>query len=313
MLREQVEHALDRVRQFEDIFDQVIFMCHHVLPGGSLPADWPASERKGLIDQFRAMGVSVLNDYSSVAETFEEFAFSAETSRKLIANLVADCEETGADGVDIDFEQVPTRDRFAFTEFMVKLSEELHARGKMLSVCTGAPSRSSRRDGGIGFAEFPALARYVDHLRPMNYDLFGPWAPEVVGPTSTAAWARERMTYLAAEVPKHKIVMGLPSYSLDWDLTEPTRSRQVYDADFIAAREKDSANGRHWIPHWDVSLVRYTDADDHIHLLYITDARSTRSHLETTDILDLAGVCFWALWGDDPAIWECVRRHLGRA
>jgi spore germination protein len=147
----------------------------------------------------------------------------------------------------------------------------------------------------------------------MNYDLFGPWNPEVVGPTSTAPWARERMAHLAGEVPKHKIVMGLPTYSLDWDIDEPARSRQVYDTDFIAAREKDSANGRHWIPHWDVSVVRYTDADDHIHLLYITDARSTRSHLETTDILDLAGVCFWALWGDDPAIWECVRRHLGRA
>jgi len=44
----------------------------------------------------------------------------------------------------------------------------------------------------------------------------------------------------------------------------------------------------------------------------VSDAKSTISHLETVDSLDLAGVCFWCLMGDDPQIWECVREHFRR-
>ncbi len=313
MLRENADHALARAKQFEDIFDQVIFMCHHAHLDGSLPTEWPAADRKELAAKFRDMGVSTLNDYSGSTETFVELSRSPNTMQTLIANMAAECEETGADGVDIDIEHLPPENRFAFTDFIAQLSEALHAEGKMLSICTNAPSRSSRRDGGIGFLELPTLAHYVDHLRPMNYDLFGPWTPEVVGPTSTTPWAKERMAYLAGEVPKHKLVMGLPTYSLDFDLIEPKNSRQVYDYQWIDERAKESTIRRSWISHWDVSVARYTDADGHIHLLYVTDAKSTRSHLETADLLDLAGVCFWVLRGDDPKIWETVREHFGRS
>jgi spore germination protein YaaH len=312
MIHEDADHALARVREFEDVFDQVIFMCHEARPDGSLPTEWPAAERKELAVRFREMGVSSLNDYSGSQETFAELSRSPKTIELLVQKMVEECEETGADGVDIDFEHLAPRYRFAFADFMAQLSEALYAQGKMLSICTDAPSRISRRDGGIGFLELPTLAQYVDHFRPMNYDLFGPWTPEIVGPTCTAPWARDRMGYLAGEVPKHKLVMGLPTYSLDFDIMEPKKSRQVYDCEWISEREKESTIGRAWIPGWDVSLIRFTDGDGHIHLLYVTDAKSTKSHLETVDLLDLAGVCFWVLRGDDPKIWECVKEHFRR-
>ncbi|UCC68719.1 MAG: hypothetical protein JSV79_01950 [Armatimonadota bacterium] len=309
---EHADHALERVKQFEDIFDQVIFMCQHAQTDGSLPTRWPAADRRKLTAEFREMDVSVLNDYSGVAETFAELLRSPKTIPTLIANMAEECEETGADGVDIDFEHLPPTDRFAFTDFIAQLSEALHARGKMLSICTDAPSRTSRPPSGIRFLELPTLAHYADHLRPMNYDLFWPPADPAVGPTSTAPWARERMSYLAQEVPRHKLVMGLPTYSVDWDVNDPTKSRQVYDYQWIAEREKESPIGRHWCSHWDVNLIRYTDADGHAHLLWLSDAKSTKSHLETADSLDLAGVCFWCLMGDDPQIWEAVRQHFRR-
>ena len=39
VIPEDADHALARVREFEDIFDQVIFMCHHAQPDGSLPTE----------------------------------------------------------------------------------------------------------------------------------------------------------------------------------------------------------------------------------------------------------------------------------
>ena len=62
-----------------------------------------------------------------------------------------------------------------------------------------------------------------------------------------------------------------------------------------------------------MNLIRYADDKGHAHLLWVSDARSTRCHLVNVDSLDLAGVCFWVLTGgDDPNIWEAVRQHLAR-
>lgn len=310
-LHRHADHALEVAATYQDVLDQVIFMCEEAQPDGALPADWPAAERKQLIARFRDLGVSVLNDYSGSREAWDALCQSPEAIERLIENMVADCEETGADGVDIDFEHLAPQERFAFAEFIEELAEELHERRKMLSICTASPSREENRDHALRFLDTSWLAHYCDHIRPMNYDQFYPSSP-VLGPTSTASWARERMEYMVAQVPRHKIIMGLPTYSVDWDVTDPTKSRQIYDYEWIAEREKESEIGRAWIPHWDVSLMRYTDAGGHIHYLYVTDARSTQSHLETVDALDLEGICFWCLLGEDAAIWEAVRRYFGR-
>ena len=313
MLQRNSEDAYNRVKQFEDIMDQVIFMCGGVKPDGMLPTDWSVGDRKALTARFRELGVSVLNDYAGGWEAeLAPITESPALVKKLVQNMVNDCEATGADGVDIDLEHLPAPARFAFTDFFAQLSQALHARNKMLSIASGATMHAYRRDWGIGFLDLPILASYADHIRPMNYDLAYPSHPYYPGPTSVAPWARERMEYMTREVPKHKIVMGLPTYSVDWDMNEPEKSRQVYDYEWIAERERESPTGRGWISWADVGIIRYTDADNHAHLLYVSDAKSTSSHLVTVDASDLAGVCFWVLLGDDPMIWECVRQHFRR-
>lgn len=312
MVREHTDHAFERVSEFQDIFDQVILMCGRLGADGSLPPEWSAQSRRELVARFGDLGVSVLNDFGGTWDnTFAEMSKSPKAIEAAVGNMIADCEETGADGVDIDLEHLPSHARFAYQDLLAQLSDGLHARSKMLSVCTYSPIPAYQRDWGPAFWDPSVIGSYADHLRPMTYDQFCPPSP-IVGPTSTAPWGRECMETLVAQVPRHKIVMGLPTYSVDWDMSDPTKSRQIYDHQFIAEREKESPIGRAWISYWDVSLIRYKDAEGHPHLLWVSDGKSTKSHLVTVDNLNLAGVCFWCLMGDDPAIWECVRDRFQR-
>lgn len=171
---------------------------------------------------------------------------------------------------------------------------------------------AARREKGMGFIDPHAVAPMVDHFHAMTYDMFCPPSP-YIGPTSTAPWARDAMRALVSMVPVHKLMMGLPTYSIDWDVTDPTRSRCVSDAAFLAEKEKISPIGRGWCYYWDVGLIRYTDEAEHAHMIYVSDARSTRSHLETANALDLAGVFFWVLGGqEDTGIYRVVRDHFHR-
>jgi len=314
MVRSEIEHAIARVTEFQEVFDQVIFVCGNVQADGTMPEAWPVLERKELASRLADLGISTLNLYGEKWEGgFQEAAGKPGVMESAIRNMVAECEQTGSDGVDIDLEALPASDRFTYTEFIAQLSRELHAHGKMLSICTAAPSRARQRDSGVGFLDTSVVGFYADHIRPMNYDFFWPF-PNCpgVGPTSTVLWARDRMQGLVQEVPRHKVIMGLPTYSLDWDVNQIENSQQIYDYEWIAAREKESGRERSWCSGWDVNLIRYTDAHDHAHLLWVSDARSTKSHLETADDLDVAGVCFWCLRGDDPLIWETLREHFRR-
>jgi spore germination protein YaaH len=306
------EKSLQRVRDFQDTFDQIILMCGSPNRDGSLPGEWPEDERIKLIKQYNELGVSVLNDYGSTKAVSEELLTSSQNIKNCVRNMVEECERTGADGVDIDFEHLPAVMRFPFTDFFAQLATELHARNKMLSVCVYALSPAARRETGIGFWDTSLLGQYADHVRVMTYDLFCP-PSQFIGPTSTAPWGRDTMAYLVSQVPRHKIVMGLPTYSVDWDINDPSQSTQVNDYEWIAEREKESPIGRGWCYYWDVNLIRYNDANGHAHLLWVSDAKSTKSHLVTADTFDVTGVCFWLLnGGDDPAIWSTVRDHFKR-
>ena len=311
--QEAVEPAVARVREFADIFDQVILMCGSVRGDGTLSHRWPQAERKQLVERFREMDVSVLMDWAGGWERgFEKIAESPELMKQLVRTIVEDCEATGADGVDIDLEHLPPTARFAFTDFFAQLAKALHARNLMLSICTGGNLGAYRRDWGQSFIDVPVIARYADHIRQMNYDMFYPSPTSPPGPTAIAPWVRDMLAYTANEVPKGKLIAGLPTYSVDWNMLHPEKSDQVYNHEWIAAREKEAPGGRQWISYWDVSLIRYTDAEGAPHLLYVTDGRSTRSNLVFVDDLEVAGVCFWCLQGDDPAIWQAVREQFKR-
>ncbi len=313
MVQRGADLALDRIRQFGGLFDEIVLMCGGIDSGGRVSVGWPVDKRRQVVDELHTMDISVLLDWGGhYSEELGRSLRDPATLKTCVQTMLQQCDEAGAEGIDIDIEGWPATMRNTYTELLARLSEGLRARDKSLSVCVFSLSRAARRERGIGFIDPVLLAPYVDQFRCMTYDLYCP-PSQYVGPTSTAPWGRETMGYMATRVPAEKIVMGLPTYSVDWDINDPTRSRQVNDAAFIAEKEKLSPIGRGWCYYDDVSLIRYADAEGHAHLMWVSDARSTRSHLVTVDNLDLAGVCFWVLTGtEDVRIWQAVYDHFQR-
>ena len=303
------EALIECVKPFADLFDQVVLMCGTP----DAPDRYEPDALRRITSELHAMDISVLNDYAGHWDGMCDRMFAdADGVKTTVVRMLAACEASSADGIDIDFERWPPESRFVYEDVLSRLSEALHNQGRMLSICAFPTNPAQRREHGTGFIDPSAVAPLVDHYRTMVYDQFCP-PSQFVGPTSTAPWGRENMQTLQTMVPRHKLVMGLPTYSVDWNMNEPTKSRQVNDAAFIADKEKLSPIGRGWVFFWDVGLIRYTDENGHAHLLYVTDARSTRSQLETVSGLDLAGVCFWVLNGaEDKRIYETVRECFRR-
>lgn len=135
-------------------------------------------------------------------------AFS-DNQDAFVANLVAELDAYGLDGIDIDLEgtdaQNPNNDREAFSSFIAKLSTALKAKGKMLTVCSFAD-----RYNGPSTEWWGDWTGNVDFIRTMLYN-------------EGADYSSQLSMGDNAGIP---VTMGLPGWVNSWSGTTPLAAVQ---------------------------------------------------------------------------------------
>lgn len=113
---------------------------------------------------------------------------AAPASRNAHADTLANLATNSAlDGIDLDYESIPTASRANFTAFVEVLAQKLHDRGKLLSVTVHA--RTS--DGGA--QDWIAIGRAADSVKIMAYDYH--WDTSAAGPLAPLDWLDAVATY----------------------------------------------------------------------------------------------------------------------
>ena len=143
-----------------------------------------------------------------------------------------------------------------------------------------------------------------DMVRVMCYDMYS-MSGKGVGPMSTQPWAKDAMKFWLKYVPRKKLIMGLPAYSGDFEMTFGGKRKWVY-ADRPVVPEGTEIE-RVWLPYEQVNTYRYLDKKGCIHFFFSSDYLSTRAHLETVERLDIPGIAFWHYEAVTPETWKVVR------
>ncbi|EQA43160.1 glycoside hydrolase, family 18 [Leptospira broomii serovar Hurstbridge str. 5399] len=176
---------------------------------------------------------------------------------KHIQNILYEVDTYGFDGIDIDYEGMSCEKKEKFEEFIVLLSNEIHKRGKILSVAVH-PKTAAKKSGlkackglkekiKMDFAEnwrgpmthdYAFLAQHADRIKVMAYELHprkyrnpgpGPQAPNV--------WIRNIIEYAKERVPSKKLYMAIPTYGYDWALNCNSKIKSVYWSDALKRQQ----------------------------------------------------------------------------
>ena len=154
-------------------------------------------------------------------ESYEYFktAISDPDSRnKLTKELIELTEREKLDGIDIDFEHPRSNeDAKNLAAFTKKLSENLHAKDKELSIAVYSKIHSvtGTEIGSVVFE--PTMFQHVDHVNIMAYD--GQWDGEYnAANLSPYPFTENIVNYWTTlfdnhKIPKEKLVLGVPSYA----------------------------------------------------------------------------------------------------
>ena len=228
----------------------------------------------------------------------------------LVVALVSLVKQTGADGIDIDFELLGKDDSPYFLAFLGSLSQQLHKSGGRLSVVLEA-----RINNEVAM-DWPAIGKLADKVEIMIYDYHSRVTGEP-GAIAPIGWVREVAAYARQTLPTDKTFLAFGAYGYDW---APAADGGSYSgqgltyADVSALLAEKAASIEHSSGvderGYEVGLSpRFSYVDTAgggaLHEVWYEDADSLKEKLAETR--DFAGVYFWRLGAEDSSLWSALR------
>ena len=199
--------------------DAVIPFTYGFTPTGALV---PLEDER-IISAARAVCTRALMHLSTLTENG---SFSSERASLLFGNpaamdtlarnVLAEIEEKGYAGLDIDFEFIPASTALAYAEFIARLRTILAPRGYTVMAALAPKTRADQPGLLYEGHDYAAVGAAADAVLLMTYEwgyTYGP--PMAVAPLSAV---RSVLDFAVSAIPREKIFMGLPNYAYDWIL-----------------------------------------------------------------------------------------------
>jgi chitinase len=260
---------------------------------------------------------------------FSDAAASKESREKFARSCATAASKYALDGVDIDWEfpggggYKNTESRPQDTKNFTLLLGELRAQlghDRLLTIAAPAGAQAKR-------IELDQIHRYLDFINLMTYDFAGPWSARtginapLLGASSTDSAVKN---YLAAGVPKNKLIVGVPFYGRAW--TGVKDVNHGLDQPHDAARARDVESGEEWTYrsianhyvghgptrywHEQARVPWLFDASKGLMISY-DDPESIRLKSDYVRQQNLGGVMIWELSEDDETSSLLGAIHAG--
>lgn len=241
---------------------------------------------------------------NQLVKTLVENAAVQET---LIYNLLDTIRARGFAGVDVDFEYILPENRVLYAQFVGNLRAVMQANGYQTSVAL-APKESAAQSGLLyEGVDYRLLGENADYVFLMTYEwgyTYGP--PMAVAPLNKV---RQVVEYAMTEIPREKIVMGIPNYAYNWTLPfvrGETRAELIGNVEAPALAASVNAEIKYAEPQYSpyFNYTQYGSA----HEVWFEDVRSITAKLELAKGYGLRGVGYWNLMRPFYANWLLVRK-----
>lgn len=241
--------------------------------------------------------------------TISSILSSAANRTNAVKNLVNMVRGANCEGVNIDFEGLPSAQKQNMVRFVAELSDSFHSWNPSSHVSLATPAVD-----WSGAWDYDSLAIYSDGLFIMAYDYFwsgssttGPVSP-LDGYSRDVLWTIHDYVYYSGG-RREKLICGLPYYGYDWPCTgnAPGATTTGSGTAVLFRNAADSAlkYGRQWhapssTPWYCYGSYRQCWYDDEVSLLCKYDAVWDSS---------LCGTGMWALSydGSRHELWDALR------
>lgn len=230
---------------------------------------------------------------------------NADTRESVIKQLLAYSSLYELDGINIDFESVPQEDGELFVQFIRELAPALHNEGITLSADFYVPTQwTAHYNRG-------KCAEVLDYVIVMGYDQHTSGSSEV-GSNAEIGWSVKAIRdTLAEDVPKEKLILGIPFYTRVWTIANNTGSFTQKAMGMKASRDFMTEKGGIIAPD-EKSGQNYAETSDlsNTYKCWFEDAYSIKNRLDAVNKYDIAGTAAWKSGFETSDIWGILKDEL---
>ncbi|MDR6123285.1 spore germination protein YaaH [Bacillus sp. SLBN-46] len=245
-------------------------------------------------------------------EAFKDF----DTRAAIIRQLLHFSQMYQLQGMNFDIENVNPEDGPLVTQFMREAAPYLHEAGLVISM--DITFSAGANNNWSSFYERPQLAKIVDYLIVMAYDEHTN-ASSGSGSVASLPWVERNLERLLTEVPKEKLILGVPLYARLWK--EQMNANGTVE---ITAKALAMDKVKAWLtekglqPKYDEesgqNYAEFYAADEKAtYKIWIEDELSLNKRADLAIKYELAGIGTWSrLFGDQTA-WTALNLLADRS
>lgn len=210
------------------------------------------------------------------------------------------------DGINIDFENVAAQDGPAYVEFIKEIGPYLNKQGILVSVDMYVPT------AWTAHYNRSEVAKSVDYVVIMAYDEHWSTSPES-GSVASIGFVDSGIVNTLKEVPKEKVILGLPYYTRIW-------AEQLVDEKIVVSSEAYGMKGSYDILVENNAVLIWDDEVKQFYAEYILEGITYKCWLEEEKSIeekvllmekyDIAGVAGWKLGLQKEEIWDVLNTYL---
>jgi spore germination protein len=236
----------------------------------------------------------------------DAFLSNPAKRQKAVSIIKDNLVQTGADGINVDFENIEMKNKRDFVAFVTELRKALKPLGKVVSVDV---TRTNPDPNWSGSYDRRGLGKAADFVVLMGYEEH--WAAGgKAGSTGSIPWVREGIQLLMNDVPAHKIILALPFYTREWITDAATNQvtamdRSMYEVEKIIA---DKGLTKTWDTATAQNYVEFTE-NNQKHQIWIEDKASMAIRRDLVNKYKLGGVAAWRIGLETPDVWTVFDQY----
>lgn len=235
-----------------------------------------------------------------------------ETRQYMIRQLLAYAKTYKLQGINIDFENVYTKDKENLVQFVREMTPLMHEQNLVVSIDVTPKSNSEMWSV---FLDRPKLAEVVDYMMVMAYDEHWASSP-VAGSVSSLSWAEGSIRKILEEdrVPASKLILGIPLYTRVWTEQPDDKggvkvSSKAIGMDAANKIVKDKGLTPVLSESTNQYYVEYKE-DGALKKIWLENAHSIKARAELAKKYNLAGVATWRRGFESADIWPVLDETL---
>ena len=230
-----------------------------------------------------------------------KFLYDKAIYKKHIQALVENAIKDGAQGIDIDYENMKAVDAKPFNQFMADLKVAAKAKGLLLAAAIAPKTDADGTWDGNQAHDYKGLGQSLDLMRPMTYDEH--WGTSTAGPVSSPEFTEMVDRYAVSVSQQGSVEIGIAAYGYDWKGKE---GKSITWDDLMAMKKKGIKITRD--PETAELTGRYKDEKGQDREFWFCDAGSYRPKYALIKKYKLAGMAIWRFGSEDPSFWTDVRQ-----